>query len=365
MRGTDDRQQPLFSVVALEQRVPADHPLRAIRQMTDEALVELSPLFERLYAKTGRPSIAPERLLRALLLQVLYSVRSERMLMEQLDYNLLFRWFVGLTPDEPVWVPTVFTKNRDRLLEGEVATAFFGAVLGQAKAKNLTSSEHFTVDGTLVEAWAGHKSFKPIDAETPKDGEEPPPPDDPGNPTVNFKKTKRSNATHRSTTDPDARLYKKSDGTPAELAYLGHVLMENRHGLLVDCRLTLATGTAEREAALEMVRSVAAPGVTLGADKGYDVREFVERLQALDVAPHIARHTNKRSSAVPETYEQDGGYQVSQRKRKLVEEGFGWMKAVGMIRQVKHRGLQKVQWLFTFTAAAYNLVRLRRLATCA
>lgn len=291
MRGTDDRQQPLFSVVTLEQRVPVDHPLRAIRQMTDEALEELSPLFERLYAKTGRPSIAPERLLRALLLQVLYSVRSERMLMEQLDYNLLFRWFVGLTPDEPVWVPTVFTKNRDRLLEGEVATAFFAVVLGQAKAKNLTSSEHFTVDGTLVEAWAGHKSFKPIDAEPPKEGEVPPPPDDPGNPTVNFKKTKRS--------------------------------------------------------------------------KGYDVREFVESLDALGVAPHIARHTNKRRSAVPEAYERDAGYQVSQRKRKLVEEGFGWMKAVGMVRQVKHRGLQKVRWLFTFTAAAYNLVRLRRLATCA
>lgn len=359
MRGTDDRQQPMFSYVTLEQRVPPNHPLRPLRQMTDEALAELSPLFEQLYSKTGRPSIAPERLLRALLLQVLYSVRSERMLMEQLDYNLLFRWFVGLTPDEAIWDVTVFTKNRDRLLEGDVARAFFSAVLGQAQAKNLTSSEHFTVDGTLIEAWAGHKSFKPLEHQ------DVPPPDDPGNPTVNFKKQKRSNATHRSTTDPEARLYKKSDGTPAELAYLGHVLMENRNGLLVDCRLTLATGTAEREAALEMIRPMAAPGVTLGADKGYDAREFVEHLQALNVAPHIARHTTKRTSAVPEEFEQQAGYQVSQRKRKLVEEGFGWMKAVGMLRQVKHRGKAKVGWIFTFAAAAYNLIRMRRLLACA
>jgi transposase len=355
MRGMQQCQQPLFSYVTLEERVSADHPLRSIRKMTDDALGGLSPLFDRLYAKNGRPSIPPERLLRALLLQVLYSVRSERMLMEQMDYNLLFRWFVGMTMDEPVWDPTTFTKNRDRLLEGEVAQAFFQQVLSQANAKRLTSDEHFTVDGSLIEAWAGHKSFKPIE------GKDEPPPDDPGNPTVDFKGQKRSNQTHRSTTDPDARLYRKSDASPAELAYLGHVLMENRNGLVVDTRLTQATGKAEREAALEMLVGVAKKGVTLGADKGYDVQDFVAGVQALRVAPHIARHTKKRRSAVPEHVARDPGYEVSQRKRKLVEESFGWMKAVGLLRQVKHRGLAKVGWVFTFTAAAYNLVRMRRL----
>lgn len=361
MRGSDDRQQPLFSVVTLEQRVPADHPLRAIRQMTDDALSGLSPLFDRLYAKGGRPSIAPERLLRALLLQMLYSVRSERMLMEQLDYNLLFRWFVGLTPDEPVWDPTTFTKNRDRLLEGDVARHFFGQVVARAKGKGLTSSEHFTVDGTLVEAWASHKSFRPVDA----DDDSPPPDDDPGNPTVVFKGQKRSNATHRSTTDPDARLYKKSAGSPSELAYLGHVLMENRNGLLVDCRLTRAHGRAEYEAALEMMSDVANPDVTVGADKAYDTREFVHTLLAREVSPHVARHARRHGgSAVPVCYDRDEGYQASQRKRKLVEESFGWMKTVAMIRQVKHRGRLKVEWVFTFAAAAYNLVRMRKLLPC-
>lgn len=363
MRGGDDRQQPLFSVVTLEQRVPMDHPLRAVRKMTDDALAGLSPLFDRLYGKGGRPSIAPERLLRALLLQALYSVRSERMLMEQLDYNLLFRWFVGLTPDEPVWDPTTFTKNRDRLLEGDVARQFFAQVVGQARGKGLTSSEHFTVDGTLIEAWAGHKSFQPIEEdESPPS----PPDDDPSNPTVVFKGQKRSNATHRSKTDPDARLYKKSTGSPSELAYLGHVLMENRNGLLVDCRLTLAHGRAEYEAALDMVADVAGPEVTVGADKGYDTREFIHTLQAMDVSPHVARHATRRGgSAVPVSYDQDEGYKVSQKKRKLVEEGFGWMKTVAMIRQVKHRGRLKVDWVFTFAAAAYNLVKMRKLLPCA
>lgn len=380
MRGSDNRQQPLFSYVTLEQRVPADHPLRPVRLMVDEALQALSPLFDQLYAKSGRPSIAPERLLRALLLQLLYSVRSERMLMEQLDYNLLFRWFVGLTPDEAVWDATTFTKNRDRLLEGEVAREFFAQVLTRAGAKGLVSNEHFTVDGTLLEAWASHKSFVPMDAsatderapasEGPKD-EPPPPPDDPGNPTVVFKGRKRSNQTHRSTTDPDARLYKKSEGKPAQLCYLGHALMENRNGLVVDARVTLAGGRAEWEAALDMLAEVgsgldADSNVTVGADKGYDTREFVAGVQSLGIAPHVARHaTRYGGSAVPACYEEDAGYLVSQRKRKLVEEIFSWMKTVGSMRKLRHRGRQKVAWMFTLAAAAYNLVRMRRLLACA
>ena len=358
MRGSDEFQQPLFSYVTLEQRVPADHPLRAVRKLTETALVAMSPLFDKLYAKVGRPSIPPERLLRALLLQMLYSVRSERMLMEQLDYNLLFRWFVGLTPDEPVWVPTVFTKNRDRLLEGDVAREFFAQVLAQAKGAGLTSSEHFTVDGTLIEAWASHKSFKPVEND-----DMPPPTDDPGNPSVDFRGQKRSNKTHRSTTDRDALLYRKSHNTGAELAYLGHVLMENKNGLLMDCRLTQAHGRAERQAALDMLAEVASDNATVGADKGYDTRDFVEGVQTLGIAPHVARHTRRThgTSAVPAVYEEDEGYQVSQRKRKLVEESFGWMKSVALLRQVRHRGCEKVGWVFTFAAAAYNLVRMRRL----
>jgi transposase len=357
MRGSDQQQATLFSYVSLEQRVPADHPLRAIRQMVDTALMGLWERFEALYAQSGRPSIAPERLLRALLLQILYSVRSERLLMEQLDYNLLFRWFVGLTLDEAVWDPTVFTKNRDRLLAGEVAHAFFEQVLARARGQQLLSSEHFTVDGTLIEAWASLKSFKPKAAPPPES------PDDPGNPSVDFRGEKRSNATHASSTDPDARLYKKAKGQEAKLGYLGHVLMENRNGLIVNTRLTQATGTAEREAAVERVAEL--PGdyrVTVGGDKAYDTQAFVQDLRALEATPHVAQNTTGRASAIDGRTTRHAGYAISQRNRKRVEEIFGWQKTVGLLRKVRHRGLQLVGWVFTFTAAAYNLVRLQKLA---
>jgi transposase len=357
MRGVDQQQAPLFSYVSLEQRVPPEHPLRTIRQMVDTALMGLWDRFEALYAQTGRPSIAPERLLRALLLQILYSVRSERLLMEQLDYNLLFRWFVGLTPDEPVWDPTVFTKNRDRLLAGEVAHAFFEQVLARARGQQLLSSEHFTVDGTLIEAWASLKSFKPKAAGPAA------PPDEPGNLSVDFRGEKRTNATHASTTDPDARLYKKARGQEAKLGYLGHVLMENRTGLIVNTRLTPATGRAEREAAVEMVGEL--PGhyrVTVGGDKAYDTQDFVQDLRALGATPQVAQNTTGRASAIDGRTTRPAGYAISQRKRKRVEEIFGWQKTVGLLRKVRHRGLELVGWVFTFTAAAYNLVRLQKLA---
>jgi transposase len=357
MRGVDQQQAPLFSYVSLEQRVPPEHPLRTIRQMVDTALMGLWERFEALCAQTGRPSIAPERLLRALLLQILYSLRSERLLMEQLDYNLLFRWFVGLTPDEPVWDPTVFTKNRDRLLAGEVAHAFFEQVLARARGQQLLSSEHFTVDGTLIEAWASLKSFKPK-ADAPAA-----PPDDPGNLSVDFRGEKRTNATHASTTDPDARLYKKARGQEAKLGYLGHVLMENRNGLIVNTRLTPATGTAEREAAVEMGGEL--PGnyrVTVGGDKAYDTQALVQDLRAVEATPHVAQNTTGRASAIDGRTTRHAGYALSQRKRKRVEEIFGWQKTVGLPRKVRHRGLELVGWVFTFTAAAYTLVRLQKLA---
>ena len=362
MRGADLHQGGMFSYVSLEERVPKSHPLRRMREMVDTALAELSADFEALYSKVGRPSIPPEKLLRALLLQVLYTVRSERMLMEQLDYNLLFRWFVGLGMDDPVWVPTVFTKNRDRLLEGEIAAAFFERVLAQARKNHLLSDEHFTVDGTLIEAWASQKSFRRQD-EPPTDG---PPTDDPGNPTVNFRGEKRSNATHQSTTDPQARLYRKSQGHEARLAYLGHALMENRNGLVVDTRVTRATGRAERETALAMLEAV--PGsrrLTLGADKGYDTKDFVASVRGLGVTPHVAQNTSGRASAVDTRTTRHPGYAISQRTRKRVEEIFGWMKTVGLMRKTRHKGVDRVGWTFTFTAAAYNLVRMRNLLAAA
>ncbi|HSF04592.1 MAG TPA: IS5 family transposase [Methylomirabilota bacterium] len=355
MRGDDEQQASVWSYIPLEQRVPADHPLRPLRAMVDEALRELSPQFSRLYAKVGRPSIAPERLLRALLLQVLYSVRSERLLMEQLDYNLLFRWFVGLSGDDPIWDATVFTKNRQRLLEGDIAQAFFDRVVAQARQRGLLSDEHFTVDGTLVEAWASLKSFKP------KGTPPPPPPDDPGNPTVNFHGERRSNATHASTTDPEARLFRKGDAHEAKLYYQGHVLMENRHGLAVDASLTPATGFAEREQALAMATRLPA-GATLGADKSYDTRDFVDGLRGLAVTPHVAQHTTKRASTLDQRTTRHPGYLVSQRHRKRIEEIFGWLKMVGLLRKTRHRGVARVGWMFTFGLAVYNLVRLRRLA---
>ncbi len=355
MRGDDRKQDDMFSYISPEQRIPQDHPLRGIRKMVDEILRELSPEFSRLYAKTGRPSIAPEKLLRALLLQVLYTVRSERQLVEQLDYNLLFRWFVGLSMDDPIWDVSVFTKNRERLLSGEIDRLFFEQVLEQARKKDLLSAEHFTVDGTLVDAWAGHKSFRR------KGQKSTTPPEDPRNPTVDFTGEKRSNKTHQSTTDPESRLYRKSFGTESKLCYAGHILMENRNGLAVDVRLNRATGRAEREAALLMAAQL--PGkhrVTLGADKAYDVRSFVEPLREMKITPHIAGK-NVSYSSIDGRTTRHPGYEVSQRKRKRVEEIFGWMKTVGLMRKTRHRGVARVEWMFRFSAAAYNLIRMRKL----
>lgn len=347
----------MFSYLSAEERVPAEHPLRPIRTMVDVALRALSPAFTRMYVAFGRPSIAPEKLLRALLLQALYSIRSERMLMEQMEYNLLFRWFVGLNIDEPVWVPTVFSKNRDRLLEEDIAQKFFTRVLDQAKAADLTSDEHFSVDGTLIEAWASQKSFQR------KDGPEQPPPDDPGNPTVDFHGERRSNDTHESTTDPDARLARKSGGHESKLAYCGNVMIENRNGLVVDLELMQPSGTAERDAAMLMAARIAGTErVTIAADKGYDTKDFVAVMRGLNVTPHVARNDKRRGgSAIDGRTARHAGYKISQRKRKRIEEVFGWMKTVGMLRKTRHRGIFKVGWVFTFTAAAYNLVRMRNL----
>ena len=357
MRGHDEQTEHMFSYVSPEQRVPADHPLRAIRQMTDRVLARLSQTFTRMYSTIGRPSIAPEQLLRALLLQVLYTVRSERMLMEQLEYNLLFRWFVGLNMDDPVWDPTVFTKNRDRLLAADVAALFFQRVLDEAKAQHVLSDEHFTVDGTLLEAWASLKSFKKIGAD------DPPPSNDPGNPTVDFHGETRTNATHASTTDPDAKLARKGAGKEAKLSYTGHVLMENRHGLVVDATVRLATGTAEREAAFDMAAQIPGDGrVTVGGDKNYDTAEMVEQWRGLNVTPHVAQNNTHRRSAIDQRTTRHPGYLISQQKRKRVEEIFGWLKTVGGFRKLRHRGLERVEWMFTFGVAAYNLVRLRNLA---
>jgi transposase len=336
--------------------VPASHPLRPIRLLIDRVLLRLNTRFEEMYASTGRPSIAPEKLLRALLLQILYSVRSERMLMEQLAYNLLFRWFVGLNMDEEVWVPTVFSKNRDRLLEGDVAEAFFDEVLAEAKDLDLLSAEHFTVDGTLIEAWASLKSFQR------KDGSGPEPSDtDRGNPSIDFHGETRRNDTHASSTDADARLARKGDGKESKLCYGGHVLMENRNGLVVNTRVTLATGTSEREASLEMVEEIPGEGaVTLGADKGYDTKDQVAQLRQRNATPHVAQ---KKHSAIDARTTRHAGYKVSQQKRKRVEEIFGWLKTVGMLRKTRHKGLRRVGWVFTFAASAYNLVRVRNLAS--
>ena len=353
MRGDDRQQAAMFSYISPEARVPQDHPLRAIRVLVDEVLAELSPRFETLYAPVGRPSIPPEKLLRAQLLQILYTVRSERQLMEQLDYNLLFRWFVGLNMDDAVWDSTVFTKNRQRLLDGEVATALLERVVEQARRRGLLSGEHFTIDGTLLEAWAGLKSFK-------RKGEAGPPPDDPGNPTVNFHGQKRSNDTHASTTDPEARLARKGDVREAKLSYAGHAVIDNRHGLVINALATPATGTAERDAGLEMACGLP-DGATLGADKSYDTRAFVEALRSLRVTPHVAQHTTKRSSAIDRRTTRHAGYLVSQQKRKLIEEVFGWLKTVGLMRKLRHRGTRRVDWIFTFATAVYNLVRIRNL----
>ena len=366
MRGPDERSDSLFSYVSCEARVPAEHPLRPVRAIVDEALEVLSPDFERLYSKEGRPSIAPEKLLRALLLQAFYSVRSERQLIEQLDYNLLFRWFVGLSMDAAIWDVTVFTKNRDRLLAGDVAAKFMVAVLSQPRVKRLLSDEHFSVDGTLIEAWASIKSFRP------KDGSGEPP--GPGrNSERSFHGEKRSNETHASTTDPEAKLYRKSDGHPSRLCFLGHTLMENRSGLVVAARLTQASGTAEREAALALIDSHR-PGrrrITLGADKAYDVTAFVEALRARRVTPHITidghvRKTGKpRKTAVDRRTTRHPGYTLSQRLRKRIEEPFGWVKTIAALRKTRHRGVARVGWMFTLAMAAYNVIRIPKLLAAA
>jgi len=356
MRGIDHQQADMYSYVSPEARVRADHPLRAIRKMADEALKNMTERFEVMYAKTGRPSIPPEKLLRAQLLQMLYSIRSERLLMEEIDYSMLFRWFVGMNLDEPVWDATVFTKNRNRLLEGDVAREFLGEVVKQAQTNGLTSDEHFTVDGTLIEAWASLKSFQR------KDGDNQPP-DDPGNPTVNFHGEKRSNQTHESTTDPDALLARKGSGKEAKLSYNGNLLTENRNGLIVDTEVFPANGLAERAAAMAMLEKI--PGdqrVTVGADKGYDTRDFVAECRHLQVTPHVAQNLKRNGgSAIDSRTTRHSGYQVSQKKRKRIEECFGWLKTIALMRKVRHRGIEKVGWVFTFAAAAYNLVRMKNL----
>jgi len=356
MRGEAAEPEPMFSYITPAQRVPQDHPLRGIRKIVDAALDRMSPRFQRLYSRTGRPSIPPERLLRALILQVLYTLRSERQLIEHLDYNILFRWFVGLSLDDRVWDATTFTKNRDRLLNGDVATVFFEQVLAEAASVGLLSSEHFTVDGTLVEAWASQKSFKRKDTPGGDGG------DDPGNPTVNFRGEKRSNETHQSTTDPDARLYRKAGGHEAKLAYLGHVVMENRNGLAVGGCATQAKGTAERDAALHLIEDIPRGGrCTLGGDKGFDTDGFVTAVREHGMTPHVAQNTSRRRSAIDGRTTRHSGYEVSQRKRKRVEEIFGWLKTVGLMRKTRHRGIALVDWMFTLSLTAYNLVRIRNL----
>jgi transposase len=357
MRGDDVRTEGLFSYVSCEARVPKDHPLRPIQALVDRALTGLSPAFDQLYADHGRPSIPPEKLLRALLLQAFYSVRSERQLMEQLDYNLLFRWFVGLAMDAPIWDVTVFTKNRDRFLEGEVAAQFFRAVLGQPEVRALLSDEHFSVDGTLIEAFASMKSFRP----KAEDGDEPPAAGG-RNAECDFHGETRTNDSHASTTDPDARLYRKGRGKEAKLCHMGHLLMENRNGLIVDAMLTPATGTAERDTALAMLgRQGGRHRATLGADKAYDAAGFVADLRALNVTPHVTQNTSGRRSAIDARTTRHPGYAASLRVRKRIEEAFGWIKTVGGLRKTRHRGTARVGWLFTLTATACNLVRLPKL----
>lgn len=354
MRGADTFTEGLFTLKKLDDFVPAKHPLRVIRTMVNKALTEMGELFAEMYeedAKGGRPSIAPEKLLRAMLLQVLYSIRSERQLMEQTQYNLLFRWFIGLSMDDSVWVPTVFTKNRERLIEHDAVVVFFNEVLKQADKKKWLSKEHFSVDGTLIQAWAGHKSF------VRKDGKD----DDDGG---DFRGKTRSNETHESSTDPDSRLFCKGK-TASELRFMGHTLMENRNGLIVNAMVTQADGHAEREAAKAMIadaRQAMPEGeITLGADKGYDAAEFIQALQDMKVTPHVAQNTSNRKSAVPDEIASTAGYGISMQKRKLIEQGFGWAKFIGPIRQVMVRGIKKVDQVFMMAMAAYNLVRMRTL----
>lgn len=365
MRGLDQRSGALFSYVDLEARVRSDHPLRIIRQLTDEALAALSGLFSALYAaRMGRPSIPPEMLLRAMLLQAFYSIRSERQLMERLEFDLLFRWFVGLGIDDRAWDHSSFSKNRDRLLAGEVAARFLAAVLARPRVRRLLSSDHFSVDGTLIEAWASIKSFKPKDQGGTDQRKDPPPPSAGGrNAEVDFRGQTRSNETHESTTDREARLYRKGPGMEAKLCFIGHTLMENRSGLIVDTRLTSANGHAERIAALSMIepRADRPRAISVGADKAYDAEDFVNELRSMNVRAHVARNTNGRRSSIDGRTTRHAGYGRSQKICKRIEEGFGWIKTVGGLRKTRFIGRDKVGWAFALTAAAYNLVRLPKL----
>jgi len=366
MRGKEEHQGALFSYVSQEDRIPQDHPLRKVRELVNPMLAGMTRQFDKLYADCGRPSIPPEQLLRALLVQIFYSIRSERLLMEELNYNLLFRWFVGLSMDDEVWDHSVFTKNRDRLLDGNVARMFLNEVVAMARQRQLLSDEHFTVDGTLVEAWAGQKSFKKKEKRSSSQfmGD-----DDPGNPTVNFHGEKRTNDTHESTTDPESRLFRKGLGKEAKLSYMGHVVMDNRHGLAVSVRYTKATGTAERDAAKEMLtkdihpreRKEDRPRITVGADKWFDTQDFVGYLQEMNVTPHVAQNNTRKASAIDHRTTRHPGYGISQCKRKLVEEIFGWVKTVGLMRKTRHKGVRRGGWMFTLTMAAYNLVRIRNI----
>jgi transposase len=370
MRGEDARSGALFSYVDLESRVPKAHPLRVIRDMANEALAALAGEFSALYASTGRPSIPPEKLLRAMLLQAFYSIRSERQLMERLDFDLLFRWFVGLGVDDPVWDHSTFSKNRDRLLDGDVAAQFLSAVLAQPRVKRLLSNDHLSVDGTLIEAWASMKSFAPIGAaEGPENNSDDPPSGGGGsrNREADFHGEKRSNETHASTSDPEARLYRKGAGKEAKLCFIGHALMENRNALFVDACLTKADGHAERVAALHMIepRADRAKRITLAADKGYDAEDFVNELRSMRVTPHVAQNVSGRSSAIDGRTTRHEGYGLSQRIRKRIEEGFGWIKTVARQEKTRFRGCDRVGFAFTFAAAAYNLVRLPKLLAAA
>jgi len=357
MRGQRSPQHAMFIVRSMDERIALDHPIRTVRRLVDEALAELSPQFTALYAPMGRPSIPPEQLLRALLLQILYSIRSERQLIEQLDFNLLFRWFVGLGADDPVWDPSTFSKNRERLERADVATAFFAAVVGLADAHGFLSHDHFTVDGTLLEAAASMKSVR-RKADPPDDG----PSEGGKNPTVNFHGERRSNASHASTTDPDARLARKGDGKETKLCHLASTATENRHGLIVATDVRPPDGSAEVEAGIDLLRTLATPAQstkTVGADKGYDQAPFVERARALGFTPHVAQ--KKKGSAIDGRTTMRAGYAVSQRKRKLIEQNFGWSKVVGLLRKLRHRGQRRVAAIFTLTCAAFNLIRLRTL----
>jgi transposase len=357
MRGADSKQEAMFSYVSPEARVPAKHPLRPIRAMIAEALAQMDRRFERLYSQTGRPSIAPERLIRALLLQVLYSIRSERLLIEQLEYNLLFRWFVGLSVDEPVWDHSTFSKNRDRLLEADIARELFEAIVEQARMAGLLSDEHFSVDGTMIAAWASHKSFRPKDGSGGSGGS------GGRNDARDFRGEQRTNDTHASTTDPEAKLYRKSAGTTAKLAYLGHAVSENRHGLIVAAQVTQASGTAERSAAIDMLGELSGPRrCTLAADKGYDTREFVRQTRELNVTPHVAQNIERRGgSAINRRTTRHAGYALSIKARKRIEESFGWAKDIGLLRRPKVRGRRKIEFATLLTFTGYNLVRMRNL----